>query len=93
MAPVDRCPTHSAPTSPFGKYLGGGKGCGHLPQSQGAPQAGSTSLPEDGTVAGSNGAGASLEVVGIREQRSAPRGSKVPLLTNQRWAGGLKVKH
>lgn len=71
---LDPCPLlfHS-------KYLGGGRGCGRLPQSQRVPQAGSTSLLGDETVAGSNGAGASLEAVGIREQRSAPQRSEAPL--------------
>ena len=84
-----------APLSPssHSRYLGGGTGCGRLPRSRGAPRSGSTSLPKDETAGGSDGAGASLDVVGIRSRRSAPPGSKVPLLTDQRRVGGLGVKH
>ena len=81
------------PPNSHSRYLGGGTGCGRLPRSQGAPRSGSTSLPKDETAVGSDGADASLDVMGIRNRRSAPQGSKVPLLTDQRRVGGLGVKH
>lgn len=63
---------------PHSKYLDGGRGCGHLLRSQGAPPAGNTSLPGDETVAGLGGAVASLVAVGVRKQGSAPQGQRLP---------------
>lgn len=60
------------PPNSHSRYLGGGRGCGRLPQRQGAPRSGSTSLPKDETAVGSVGAGASLDVVGIGKQKVTP---------------------
>lgn len=82
----------SLPPNSHSRYLGGGRDVVIFHRDRGS-RSGNTSLPKDETAVGSDGAGASLDVVGIKLSLAHIRVKGSPAHRSEEGGEALGVKH